>query len=150
MPQLVTKYFGFVEYREDDVLQFRAGLPGFEEQSQFLAIEPPADAPLTFLQSVRLPGLCFLALPMQTVDPDYRLGITREDLESLDLDTSRQPRIGDEVRCFAVIVVPENGYISANLLAPIIINLANRSGVQAIRIDTVYSHQHPLTEVLCS
>jgi flagellar assembly factor FliW len=150
MPALLTKYFGSVEYRADDVLQFRAGLPGFEEQSQFLAIEPPADAPLTFLQSVRLPDLCFLALPMQAVDPDYQLGITREDLESLGLDATRQPRIGAEIRCFAVIVVAENGHISANLLAPLIVNPANRLGVQAIRIDTVYSHQHPLTEALCS
>jgi flagellar assembly factor FliW len=150
MPELLTKYFGSIEYREADVLQFPAGLPGFEEQSQFLAIEPPADAPLTFLQSVRLPGLCFLALPMQGVDPDYRLAITREDLESLKLDTTRQPHIGEEIGCFAVIVVTENGRISANLLAPLIVNLANRLGVQAIRIDTVYSHQHPLTEALCS
>jgi flagellar assembly factor FliW len=150
MPEILTKYFGTVEYREADILQFPAGLPGFEEQSQFLAIEPPADAPLTFLQSVRLPRLCFLALPMQGVDPNYRLAITREDLASLHLDTSQQPRIGQEIGCFAVIVVAENGHISANLLAPIVVNLANRTAVQAIRIDTVYSHQHALTEALCS
>jgi flagellar assembly factor FliW len=150
MSSLLTKYFGYVEYREDDVLQFQAGLPGFETQSQFLAIEPPADAPLTYLQSVRLPGLCFLALPIRTVDPVYQLAITLEDLESLELQTNRQPRIGDEVSCFAVIVVADNGQISANLLAPVVINIANRRGVQAIRIDTLYSHQHPLTEALCS
>jgi len=150
MPEILTKYFGTVEYREADILQFPAGLPGFEEQSQFLAIEPPADAPLTFLQSVRLPGLCFLALPMQGVDPHYQLAITREDLASLHLDTSQQPRIGREIGCFAVIVVAENGHISANLLAPIVVNLANRTAVQAIRIDTIYSHQHTLTEALCS
>jgi flagellar assembly factor FliW len=150
MPMLLTKYFGYIDYREDDVLQFRAGLPGFEAQSQFLAIEPPADAPLTYLQSVRLPGLCFLALPIQAVDPNYQLAITLEDLESLGLPTSRQPRMGEEVRCFAVIVVAESGHISANLLAPVVVNPANRRGVQAIRVDTVYSHQHPLTEALCS
>lgn len=150
MPVLLTKYFGPIEYREDDVLHFRAGLPGFETQSQFLAIEPPADAPLTYLQSVRLPGLCFLALPMQAVDPSYQLAIAQEDLESLGLDTSRQPRMGDEVRCWAVIVVAEDGRISANLLAPVVINPANRRGVQAIRFDALYSHQHPLSEALCS
>jgi flagellar assembly factor FliW len=150
MPVLLTKYFGSVEYRKDDVVQFPLGLASFEGESQFLVIEPPASSPLTFLQSLRLPGLCFLALPMQSIDPDYRLDITREDLESLGLPTSRQPRIGEEIRCFAVIVVAENGHISANLLAPVIINLANRCGVQAIRIDSVYSHRHSLTEVVCS
>jgi flagellar assembly factor FliW len=150
MPELLTKYFGSIEYREEDIIQFPSGLPGFEEQSLFVAIQPPAEAPLTYLQSVRLPGLCFLALPMQVVVPDYRLAITREDLESLDLATGRQPHIGEEVACFAVIVVTESGQISANLLAPIIINSARRLGLQAIRIDSIYSHQHPLTGALCA
>ncbi len=150
MPALLTKYFGSVEYREDDVVQFPLGLASFENESQFLLMEPPASAPLMFLQSARLPGLCFLALPIQNIDPDYKLDITREDLESLGLQTTRQPRIGDEIMCFAVIVVTENGHVSANLLAPVVINPANRCGVQAIRIDSVYSHQHLLTEEVCS
>ena len=150
MPDLLTKYFGSIEYQEDDIIQFPLGLASFEDESQFLVLEPPASAPLTFLQSVRVPGLCFLAVPMQGIDPEYKLAITREDLESLGLQISRQPRIGEEIRCFAVIVVAENGPITANLLAPVIINPANRRGVQAIRIDSIYSHQHLLTEEVCS
>jgi flagellar assembly factor FliW len=150
MPALITKYFGSVEYREDDVVQFPLGLASFEDESQFLVMEPPASAPLVFLQSLRLPSLCFLALPMQGVDPDYRLNITREDLEDLGLQTDRQPRVGEEIRCLAVIVVAENGPISANLLAPLIINPAKRRGVQAIRFDSIYSHQHLVTEAGCS
>ena len=150
MPNLATKYFGSIEYREDDVVQFPSGLPGFEEESQFLVIEPPASAPLTFLQSLGRASLCFLALPMLGVVADYEVAITREDLESLRLEAGRQPRIGEEIRCFAILAVAENGPISANLLAPIVINPANRRGVQAIRADSNYSHQHPLTEALCS
>jgi flagellar assembly factor FliW len=150
MPELLTKYFGSIQYRDEDVVEFPSGLPGFEEESQFLVMEPPASAPLAFLQSLRLPGVCFLALPMQGIDSDYKLEITREDLESLGLPTTRQPRIGDEIGCFAVIVVAENGPVTANLLAPVIVNLENRRGVQAIRIDSIYSHQHLLTEVGCS
>jgi flagellar assembly factor FliW len=149
MPELTTKYFGSIEYREDEVVQFPSGLPGFEEESQFLAIEPPATAPLTFLQSLRHSSLCFLALPMEGIDPDYQLAIAREDLESLGLETERQHRIGEDIRCLAVILVAENGPVTANLLAPIMINPASRRGVQAIRVDAIYSHQHPLTEALC-
>ena len=150
MPELLTKYFGSIEYRKEDVIEFAAGLPGFEEESQFLVMQPPASAPLAFLQSLRLPGLCFLVLPMQGIDPDYKLEITREDLESLGLPTTGQPCMGEEVDCFTVIVVAENGRITANLLAPVIINRENRRGVQAVRIDSIYSHQHLLTEAACS
>ena len=149
MPDLFTKYFGSIQYREEDVIQFPSGLASFEDDSQFLVLEPAASAPLTFLQSLRVPSLCFLAVRMQGIDPDYKLAITREDLESLGLQTSRQPRIGEEIHCFAVIVVSENGPITANLLAPVVINPANRRGIQAIRIDSIYSHQHLLTEGVC-
>ena len=150
MSELTTKYFGSIEYREEDIVQFPSGLPGFEEESQFLAIEPPINAPVTFLQSVQRPSLCFLAVPIEGIVPDYQLDITREDLETLGLGTERQPRMGDEIRCYAVILVAENGTVTANLLAPILINPENRRGVQAIRVDAVYSHQHPLTEAACS
>jgi flagellar assembly factor FliW len=150
MPVLLTRYFGSIEYGVDDVIQVPLGLASFEDESQLLMLEPPSSAPLVFLQSLRVPSLCFLALPMQGIDPNYKLNITREDLEVLGLQTDRQPRLGEEIRCFAVIVVAENGPITANLLAPVIINPANRRGVQAIRIDSIYSHQHILTEAVCS
>jgi flagellar assembly factor FliW len=150
MPHMLTKYFGTIEYREDDVVQFPLGFPGFEEESQFLVIEPPANSPLTFLQSVRLPSLCFLALPMQQVDPNYQPTVTPEDLESLELEATWYPFLRAEIRCFAVIAVAESGQITANLLAPVIINPANRRGVQAVRIDAIYSHQHPLNAAVCS
>jgi flagellar assembly factor FliW len=149
MPVLLTRYFGSIEYGVDDVIQVPSGLASFEDESQFLMLKPSSSAPLVFLQSLRVPSLCFLALPMQGIDPNYKLNITCEDLEALGLQTDRQPRIGEEIDCFAVIVVAENGPITANLLAPVIINPANRRGVQAIRIDSIYSHQHILTEAVC-
>ena len=152
MPQVLTKYFGSLEYLEDDVVQFPSGLPAFEEELEFLVIEPAAKAPLAFLQSMRQPGLCFLALPILAVAPDYALAMTLEDLEALHMDTGRQPEIGREVDCLAVIAPPQDGLLTANLLAPVVINRSNRFGVQAIRLDSTYSHQHPVAKVedVCS
>jgi flagellar assembly factor FliW len=152
MPQARTKYFGTLEYREQDVVRFPSGLPAFEDESRFLVIEPPDRAPLAFLQSMRQPELCFLALPVLAIDPQYNLAMTEEDLEALELDTSRQPAIGVEVDCLAIVAVPESGPASANLLAPIVIHRGSRLGVQAIRVDSTYSHQHPVAkqEDVCS
>jgi Uncharacterized protein conserved in bacteria len=150
MPELATKYFGSVSYQEDGVIDFPAGLPGFEKETEFLVMEPPANAPLVFLQSLQHPNLCFLALPIQGLDPDYQPVMTREDLTTLGLDTGRQPAIGGEISCLAIIVVAENGPVTANLLAPVVINRANRRGVQAVRVDSIYSHRHSVTEAVCS
>jgi flagellar assembly factor FliW len=146
----MTKYFGSISYKEDEVTQFPSGLPGFEKEMEFLVMEPSANAPLIFLQSLQHPDLCFLALPIQGLDPDYQPVMTREDLTTLGLDSGSQPMIGEDICCLAIIVVTENGPVTANLLAPVVINRANRRGVQAVRIDSIYSHQHPVMEAVCS
>jgi len=152
MPQILSKYFGTIDYVEEQVVRFPSGLPSFEEEDQFLIIRPADRAPLVFLQSMRQPSLCFLTLPILVIDPHYHLEMTTEDLASLELDTSRQPVIDGKVDCLAVLVAPEDGPPSANLLAPIVINPQTRLGIQAIRLDSEYSHQHPLArpEDICS
>jgi len=150
MAQTATRYFGSIDFEPSDVVQFPHGLPAFEEELEFLLLRPPASAPVVFLQSLRRPSLCFLALPIEAIIPDYRLSITREDLETLALPADRQPVPGSEVWCLAIIVVTENGQVNANLLAPIIVNPANRRALQAIRIDSCYSHQHKVAEGVCS
>jgi flagellar assembly factor FliW len=146
MPQLTTKYFGTVDYQETDVVQFPSGLPAFEAETQFLAMEPLAHAPMVYLQSLANSSLCFLALPILTIDPDYQLKMTPEDLHVLNLAPEHQPSVGDGVICLALIAVAEDGFISANLLAPIVIHAGDQRGVQAIRVDSSYSHQHPVTK----
>jgi flagellar assembly factor FliW len=68
-----------------------------------------------------------------------------EDLQSLGLEPGCQPRIDAGLTCLAVIAVTENGAVNANLLAPILINRRDGRGLQAIRVDSIYSHEHPVT-----
>lgn len=150
MPQTLTKYFGSVEYQESDIVQFPSGLPAFETESRFLTLELPGSAPFVFLQSLNHVQTCFLALPVLAIDPGYELAISAEDLRALGLGSDRQPRIGPDVRCLAIVVVTENGLINANLLAPIVINPVARQGLQAIRLDSNYSHQHAVAGEICS
>jgi flagellar assembly factor FliW len=143
MPLVETSRFGRLEYEEGAEIEFRHGIPGFDRQGRFVVVEQAALAPLMFLQSLETPGLCFPAVPAAAIDPGYRLEVTREDLEGLGLDPERQPEPGREVLCLA-IVAAVNGGLTANLLAPIVINLARRLGLQAVRADARYSHQYPL------
>jgi flagellar assembly factor FliW len=124
MPEAATKYFGTIEYQPEAVIRFSSGLPAFEEETEFLTLEPASSAPLVFLQSLRRPGLCFLTLPMEIVAPEYSLEMTKEDIASLGLDAARQPRPGADVRCLAMLAVPKAGGITANLLAPVVIDRA--------------------------
>jgi flagellar assembly factor FliW len=144
MPHCTTAHFGTIEYQQSSIIQFPAGLPGFEEEKFFLPIEQPQTAPLIFLQSLAHPDLCFITLPVLAVDPDYRLSISQEDLAELALPEDRQPRIGYEVLCLAIVSVAEDRLPTANLLAPVVVNLNVRRAVQAIQTESEYSHQQPL------
>jgi|SRR5579884_71065 len=147
MPTIETKYFGTMAFERDACFELPFGLPAFEEERCFLPLEIPAHEPLLFLQSITTPSLCFIALPVLVVDPDYKLSITSEDLEALGLSTARQPEIGVEVLAISLLSVRDNAPTTANLLAPVVINLANRRALQAIRADRIYSHEHPLALV---
>ena len=140
MPVLETNSFGRVPYAEDAVLEFPSGLPGFDTHHRFLALQFRESEPVIFLQSLEAPGLCFITLPVLVVDPRYRLEVSAEDLALIGLSATHQPSIGEKVLCLAVIAVRESGP-TANLLAPIVVNLANRKAVQAVTLQPGYSHQ---------
>ena len=146
MPSFETQNFGTIEYEENWMVDFPNGLPGFEERRRFAALSFPDSEPLVFLQSLEDRSLCFVTLPVLAIDPHYRLEIGDEDLARLGLAPKRQPRIGEEVACLAVLTLQESGP-TANLLAPVVINLANLKAVQAIAQESGYSHQHVLSPV---
>jgi flagellar assembly factor FliW len=137
MPEIVTRQFGTIEFREDAVLHFPSGLPGFENRTRFVLLEHAALKPLVVLQSLDSLELCFYATPLEAVDPEYRLAMTVEDQNTIALTA--------DPRCLAILSANKSGRWTANLLAPIVINQQARRAVQAVRIDSRYSHQHPLS-----
>jgi flagellar assembly factor FliW len=144
MPQIRTAYFGELDYTDGTVFHFPYGLPGFEHERAFLFLKQPHTEPLLFLQSLSDPKLCFILLPILVVDENYKVNLDAEDLAALHLSPGRQPRIGDEILCAAIVSTYEGAGPTANLLAPVVVNLKEQIGLQAIQMDTPYSHRHPI------
>lgn len=118
-------------------LEFPHGIPAFETETRFRLTD---GEPLLFLESETSPGLSFLLLPVALIDPDYRLAVSAEDRETIGVSD------GSRRTCLAVITAAENSPPTANLLAPVVINLDNGRAVQAVRSDAMYSHK----KALCS
>jgi flagellar assembly factor FliW len=146
MPSVETKYFGTLPCDAGSVFDFPQGLPAFEEEKAFVLIEGPLrqGAPLVFLQSMARASLCFVALPVVAIDQSYQLAIVPEDLEDLDLDPGQQPALGAEVTVLALVTFHGEPMATANLMAPVVLNVKTRRGLQAIRRDSRYSHEHPI------
>lgn len=143
MAELETTNFGRISFLPESVFEFPNGLPGFEERQRFVPVQNPQTAPILFLQSIESPSLCFTTLPVLVVDPEYRLEVMEEDLEVLGFPAGHELRIGEDVLCLAVLSLRERG-ASANLLAPLVINLKNHQAVQAVLAESSYSHRHAL------
>lgn len=143
MPAFETQQLGTITYDRDGTIEFPHGLPGFDHLRRFAAVRLPKTDPLVYLQSLEDPAVCFLTAPVTSVCPDYRLEVGAEDLEAVGLAANRRPAIGRDVLCLAVLSLRESGP-SANLLAPVVVNLRNRQAVQAVSPRGDYSHQYAL------
>ncbi|MDX2151226.1 MAG: flagellar assembly protein FliW [Bryobacteraceae bacterium] len=147
VPLVVTPRFGAIDYPESAVIHFPAGLPAFEHHRHFLALERPDAAPILFLQSLTDVTLCLHAVPVRLIDPAYELHLLPDDLRLLGLSPAAQPAIGGDLVCLAVLHIPSHGPPTANLLAPVVIRRDSHLGVQAVQVDTAYTHAHPLFAV---
>ena len=139
MPALYTRQFGAIDYSEDATLEFPCGMPAFERHTRFLLIEKASFAPFLFLQSVIDGQVSFLVLPAARIDPAYRAVLEQEELEVLGLEEASEPLV-----TLAVVTLTPGGAPTANLVAPILIHLRNRRGIQSIQSASPYSHQTAL------
>jgi flagellar assembly factor FliW len=146
MPQIRTAYFGELDYTDGTVFHFPYGLPGFEHEHAFLFLKKPHIEPLLFLQSVGNTRLCFILLPILVLDPNYAVHLDADDLAALHLAPGCQPRIGEDILCAAIVNTgaDEGGQATANLMAPVVVNIKEQIGMQVIQADSPYSHRHPI------
>lgn len=141
---LQTTHFGMIAVDESAVIEFPGGLPGFEDRRRFVPLQHGQAGELIFLQSLETPDLCFLALPVQVIRPEYELSVSPEDLEILGAPLDRQPTIGTDVAAISILTLQEGEAPTANLRSPVVIHLGSRRAVQAIRPDECYEIREAL------
>lgn len=141
-----TKFHGTLSYEPKQVLSVPMGLFGFSQETEFLLLQVPSTSPLVFLQSVRSSNLCFISLPAQVVEQEYRLAVNENDLRMLSYSAAAPPVMGKDVLCLVLLNIGERRATTANLLAPVVIDIARHCGMQVI-VDAPYSHQHPISAI---
>lgn len=124
-------------------IRFPEGLLGFESCTQFVLTNSEEYAPIHFLQSVTDRDVSLPVLPIQSVDPDYRLILSTRDREFLELED--EARLGEDIVCLVVLVLSSgNKPPVCNLMAPIVVNPKNRLAKQVLQIESDYPSVFPL------
>jgi flagellar assembly factor FliW len=139
-----SHYFEQMDLDPAAAFEFAGGLPGLERERLFAPIEIPEQRPLLYLQSLNERSLCLITLPVRAIDRDYTLHLLPDQLDLLGIPRGRQPRIGEDLLCLAIVTARGSGRLMANLLAPIVVNIRTRQALQAIQYDSPYDYRHPL------
>ena len=137
---LFSAYFGALNLEKAAILYFPQGLPGFENEHRFAAIQIPQQHPLIYLQSVATFDLCLVTLPVQSVYPEFQLQLQPEDGDIIDVANN-----ANELVTLAILTADPGGNTTANLAAPLVVNFRNNLAVQALQLDEALSYCHPLT-----
>ena len=134
-----TQRFGQLEIEEGRIISFDEGIPGFEGLRKFVLIESDETSTFMWLQSVEDQRLAFVVIVPGEFFAGYHLDLNDDDRRSLEL---RRP---DEAAAFAIVVVPDDPReMTANLKAPIVINVETRRAKQVIVNTKGYGLKHKL------
>lgn len=136
---LETTRFGAIEVDEARVVCFQEGLPGFPEARRFALLEHSPESPFHWLQSVDDGALAFVVMDPILLDEKYLEAIPREALAELGLEEAAKAAV-----LVIVNIQRASRTITANLLAPIIINPQNKSGKQIILLGSGYQIKQPI------
>ena len=112
-----TAHWGPTTVDESSTIEFPEGLPGFEQCRRFVPLSHPERAGLVFLQSLDQVELCFLALPVRAIRPDYALDVSADDAALLGFAEGFRPELGKDVLALAILCLAEGQAPTANLLA---------------------------------
>jgi len=126
-----TRFFGEIDIDENVIMEFNKGIPGFEELTKFALLDIEDNQSLKCLQSIEESSVCLMAITPWQYFKDYEIKLSDEEIEQLEIENQ------DEVSVYNIITVRQDK-ITANLVAPIIINVIKNKGIQIILSDTQY------------
>jgi flagellar assembly factor FliW len=140
--ELQTTRFGTITIEESDIITFPDGLVGLSHLKRFVLVRHDDNSPFRWLQSVEEPGFAMLVIDPWFFRPDYEVVLSDVDVERLQLSD-------EAIRWVYVTVSIPPGKphaMTANLLAPIVINGNARCGRQVILNDERYHTRHPILQ----
>jgi flagellar assembly factor FliW len=141
--KIKTRYHEEVEINQDEIVLFGNGIPGFQEDKEYVVLSLGDDSPFSILQSVTKEGLGFVLADPFSFYPTYEFDLDDSVVSQLQIEDKV------DVLIFSIVTLGESLLKSTiNLQAPIIINQKKKLGKQAILNTGNYhtKHQFPTGE----
>lgn len=140
MRKVNTSRFGEIEVDEAKIVHFKDGIPAFEDEHEFIILPYEEESPYYFMQSLKTPDLAFLLTIPFLFFQDYTFELDDETVAELDI---KDP---EKVFYYSMVTIPNGSirYMTANLVAPVVLNGANMQAKQVVLEKSNYTTKHRL------
>jgi flagellar assembly factor FliW len=136
-----TARFGSVEIQDKDILLFPGALYGFDQEKEFviLPLDPKIESPMEWLQSLRSRELAFIVTDPFLFVPEYKMVLSDSEMDQLKLESM------ESVAVRVIVTIPKvHSEMTANLVAPLVINQKNRLAKQVVLTSAEYDTKYSL------
>lgn len=134
-----TTRFGTMQIPDDTIITMVRGMFGFEQYTRFCMVHHRPDTSFWWMQCIDEPSLAFVVADPAQLFTGYEFDIPDSEVEKLKLKGESDAFV------MAVLTVAAGGKeITANLAAPLIVNLQEMLAMQLILQDNRYHVRHPL------
>lgn len=135
-----TSRFGRIVVDADKVITMTTPFLGFPESRRFILRPHGQESPFLWLQSLDNPALAFVVLHAASFLPQYQPRIPAFVMKELG-----SPVAGEQ-EVFIILTIPRGNpeQMTANLLGPVVMNVAKRLAKQVLLDPTQYDPCWPL------
>ena len=136
-----TARFGSVEIQDKDILIFPDALYGFDQEKEFvlLPLDPKIESPMEWLQSMKTRELAFIVTDPFLFVPGYEMVLSDSERTQLEIEST------ESVIVRVIVTIPKvHTEMTANLVAPLVINQKNRQAKQVVLTNAEYDTKHSL------
>jgi flagellar assembly factor FliW len=132
--------FGRLSVDDERIITVPKGLLGFPNHTRFALIQTGEENYFFWLQSIDEPNLAFVVTDPSIFFKDYDVPIREETQTELQLTDINLAQV-------FVICNKVDEWLTGNLLGPIVVNAANRTGQQVVLTEKKWTTRQPLLKL---
>ena len=135
-----TRRFGAIDVDESRVIRMKGGVLGFEHLLTYTLLVQNQNNPLWWLQSLEDGDVAFVVVDPRVIQADYRPEIPKVALEFLEITRE------ETLSLLSIVTIRSQPFrVTANLRAPLAINVEQRVGGQIVLDDEQYQVRHEIS-----
>ncbi|MGB9712544.1 MAG: flagellar assembly protein FliW [Dissulfurimicrobium sp.] len=140
--EIETTRFGRIEIDNEKVITFTREILGFPSDKRYVLFPHRSGSAFYWLQSVDTPWLAFVVMSPQVFCSDYVFELPDSVQKELRLERAEQAFV------MVIVTIPKGNpdEITANLLAPLVINMDERLACQVVLDPSMYPVRFPIVK----